>query len=70
VTLAMAFACRPALVILDQPSTSLDVNVQKKVLSTVRELCERYRAGAIYLSHDLAVVTSISDWIAVIYQAY
>ena len=67
VALAMAFACRPALVVLDEPTTGLDVQTQSRVLATVRMMCRRNRAAALYVSHDLAVVAAIADRIAVIY---
>ena len=67
VALAMAFACRPSLVVLDEPTTGLDTQTQSLVLATIREMCRRYDAAALYVSHDLAVVASIADRIAVLY---
>ncbi len=57
VGLAMAFACRPALIVLDEPTTGLDVSTQRHILDTVRSLCRGYRVAAVYVSHDLAVVS-------------
>jgi peptide/nickel transport system ATP-binding protein len=68
VAIAMAFAARPALIVLDEPTTGLDVSTQKKVLNTVRELCAEYRAAAVYISHDMAVVAELSHRIAVMYS--
>ncbi len=53
--IAMAFSCRPRLIVLDEPTTGLDVTTQAHVLRTVRELCARHGVAALYVSHDLAV---------------
>ena len=65
--LAMAFACRPALIVLDEPTTGLDVSTQRRVLDTVRQLCRGYGVAAVYVSHDLAVVSELADEVAVMY---
>jgi len=65
--LAMAFACRPALIVLDEPTTGLDVSTQRRILDTVRQLCRGYRVAAVYVSHDLAVVSELADEVAVMY---
>jgi peptide/nickel transport system ATP-binding protein len=67
VMLAMAFACRPKLIILDEPTTGLDVSTQRHVLDTIRTLCTKYHVGAVYVSHDLAVVGDIANTIGVMY---
>ena len=67
VALAMAFACRPALIVLDEPTTGLDVSTQRHVLDTVRSLCRSYQVAAVYVSHDLATVSSLVSEIAVMY---
>jgi len=67
VGLAMAFACRPRLIVLDEPTTGLDVTTQRRVLDTVRGLCRSYQVAAVYISHDLAVVAEIADEVAVLY---
>jgi peptide/nickel transport system ATP-binding protein len=67
VGLAMAFACRPRLIVLDEPTTGLDVTTQRTVLETIRNLCKSYRVAAVYISHDLAVVAEIADHVAVMY---
>ena len=59
--LAMAFACRPRLIVLDEPTTGLDVTTQAHVLGTVRELAAAHRVAALYVSHDLAVVGTLAD---------
>ncbi len=68
VALAMAFACRPQLIVLDEPTTGLDVTTQRRVLDTVRGLCRTYQVAAVYISHDLAVVAEIADHVAVMYS--
>ncbi len=67
VALAMAFACRPALIVLDEPTTGLDVTTQAHVLRTVRDLTKTYKVAALYVTHDLAVVANLADRIAVMY---
>jgi len=67
VGLAMAFACRPQVIVLDEPTTGLDVSTQAHVLATVRDLIRTHRAAALYVSHDLAVVAALADRLAVMY---
>ena len=67
VTLAMAFACRPSVIVLDEPTTGLDVTTQAHVLDTIRDLTRSHRVAAVYVTHDLAVVASLVDRIAVMY---
>ena len=67
VALAMAFACRPRVIVLDEPTTGLDVTVQRHVLDTVRTLCAAYGVAAVYVSHDLAVVSGLATAVAVMY---
>jgi peptide/nickel transport system ATP-binding protein len=65
--IAMAFACRPRLIVLDEPTTGLDVSTQRRVLDTVADLSTQYGATIVYVSHDLAVVGQIADETAVMY---
>ena len=67
VALAMAFACRPSLIVLDEPTTGLDVTTQRHILDTVRSLCRAYGVAAVYVSHDLAVVSGLVTEVAVMY---
>jgi len=67
VGLAMAFANRPRVIVLDEPTTGLDVTTQAHVLATVRELCSAHGVAALYVSHDLAVVATLADRVAVMY---
>jgi peptide/nickel transport system ATP-binding protein len=67
VAIAMAFACRPSLIVLDEPTTGLDVSTQRHVLETVRGLCDSYGVAGVYVSHDLAVVGGLVSQVAVMY---
>ena len=67
VAIAMAFACRPNVIVCDEPTTGLDVTTQARVLQTVRGLCQSHQVAALYVSHDLAVVAELADRVAVMY---
>ena len=67
VTIAMALACDPALLIADEPTTALDVTVQARILDLVAELTAARRMAMIWISHDLSVVASLADRVAVMY---
>ena len=68
VAIAMAFTARPALIVMDEPTTGLDVSTQEHVLRTVRDMCKTYDCAAVYISHDMAVVAELADRIAVMYS--
>jgi peptide/nickel transport system ATP-binding protein len=68
VALAMAFANRPRVIVLDEPTTGLDVTTQAHVLETVRHLCHAHGVAAVYVSHDLAVVATLASRVAVMYS--
>jgi peptide/nickel transport system ATP-binding protein len=68
VAIAMAFACRPHVIVCDEPTTGLDVTTQARVLQTIRELCQSHQVAALYVSHDLAVVAELADYVAVMYS--
>ena len=67
VTIAMALACDPGLLIADEPTTALDVTVQAQILELVSELAAERRMAMIWISHDLGVVASLADRVAVMY---
>jgi peptide/nickel transport system ATP-binding protein len=67
VAIAMAFACRPHVIVCDEPTTGLDVTTQARVLETIRDLCHSHRVAAVYVSHDLAVIAELADSVAVMY---
>jgi peptide/nickel transport system ATP-binding protein len=63
---AMAMACRPDLIIFDEPTTALDVTTQIEVLAAIRNIVEQFDTAAIYITHDLAVVAQMADRIKVL----
>jgi peptide/nickel transport system ATP-binding protein len=67
VVLAMAFLRRPRLVIMDEPTTGLDVTVQTRILTMVRHLCREHQAAVLYVTHDLAVLSELADRILIAY---
>ncbi|MBR1835063.1 MAG: ABC transporter ATP-binding protein [Bacteroidales bacterium] len=68
VMIAMALICHPALVIADEPTTALDVTVQKTILELLRSLQQKYNIGIIFITHDLGVIAQIADDVAVMYK--
>ena len=67
VALAMAFLPKPKVLVLDEPTTGLDVTTQGMVLQTMGELCRSHGVAALYVTHDLAVIANIADRVAVMY---
>lgn len=63
---AMAMACRPDLIIFDEPTTALDVTTQIEVLAAIRDIVDEYNTAALYITHDLAVVAQMADRIKVL----
>ncbi|WGW12342.1 ABC transporter ATP-binding protein [Saxibacter everestensis] len=63
--IAMAFACRPSVMVLDEPTTGLDVTTQALVLRTIDEMTRRHSVAGLYITHDLAVVAEVADQVAV-----
>ncbi|MCB2116838.1 MAG: ABC transporter ATP-binding protein [Rhodobacteraceae bacterium] len=63
---AMAMACRPDLIIFDEPTTALDVTTQIEVLAAIRDIVAQFDTAAIYITHDLAVVAQMADRIKVL----
>jgi oligopeptide/dipeptide ABC transporter ATP-binding protein len=67
VMIAMAIVNRPELLIADEPTTALDVTIQQQILELLAELRQKFRLTMLFISHDLAVVSQVSDRIAVMY---
>lgn len=67
VVIAMALACEPKLLIADEPTTALDVTIQAQILELMQELQKKLGMGIIMITHDLGVVASMCDHIAVMY---
>jgi peptide/nickel transport system ATP-binding protein len=65
---AMAMACLPDFIVFDEPTTALDVTTQVEVLKAIKDVIQQKGSGAIYVSHDLAVVAQIADRIIVMYD--
>jgi peptide/nickel transport system ATP-binding protein len=65
IAIAMAFANRPRLIVMDEPTTGLDVTTQAHVLATIKTLCREHGVSALYVSHDLAVVSQLANHVAV-----
>ncbi|CAM1345758.1 ABC transporter ATP-binding protein [Tenacibaculum crassostreae] len=68
VMIAMAIACKPQLLIADEPTTALDVTVQKEIISLLKELQQEFGMGIIFISHDLALVSEIADDVVVMHK--
>ena len=65
VMIAMALACEPKLLIADEPTTALDVTIQRQILELIAKLQERHRMSVLFISHDLGVVGEIADHVVV-----
>jgi oligopeptide/dipeptide ABC transporter ATP-binding protein len=67
VLIAMAIACKPALVIADEPTTALDVTIQAQILDLLREMKARFSLSLLLITHDLGIVAEMTDRVAVMY---
>ena len=63
----MAVVCRPRLIVMDEPTTGLDVSTQRQILRTVRRLTDEYLCAVVYVSHDLPVIAEVADRVLVMY---
>nr|WP_155135033.1 ABC transporter ATP-binding protein [Pseudovibrio flavus] len=68
VMIAMALACKPKLLIADEPTTALDVTIQAQILALIKELQKELDMGVIFITHDMGVVYEIADRVAVMYK--
>ena len=68
VMIAMAIACKPKLLIADEPTTALDVTVQKEILSLLKSIQQETKMAMLFISHDLSLVSEIADRVVVMYK--
>ena len=68
VMIAMAISCKPKLLIADEPTTALDVTVQKEILVLLKDLQQETKMSILFISHDLALVSQLADRVAVMYK--
>ena len=67
VVIAIALACKPKILICDEPTTALDVTIQAQIINLLKELKENYQLTIVFITHDLGVVANIADRVAVMY---
>jgi peptide/nickel transport system ATP-binding protein len=70
VMIAMALSCNPKLLIADEPSTALDVTIQKQILELLRRLRDQRGMSILFITHDLGVIAEIADHVAVMFQGH
>lgn len=70
VMIAMALACRPQILIADEPTTALDVTIQAQILDLIRELNESMKTSVVFITHDLGVVSELCDTVIVMYTGH
>jgi peptide/nickel transport system ATP-binding protein/oligopeptide transport system ATP-binding protein len=70
VMIAMALACRPKLLIADEPTTALDVTIQAQIVDLINELKDEEHTAVIIITHDLGVIASMADHVAVMYAGH
>ncbi|EEY98125.1 peptide ABC transporter ATP-binding protein [Vibrio sp. RC586] len=68
VVIAIALAGEPDLIIADEPTTALDVSIQDQILNLIRELCKKNNVGCMLVTHDMGVVSNVTDRVAVMYR--
>ncbi|HLT23000.1 MAG TPA: ABC transporter ATP-binding protein [Bacteriovoracaceae bacterium] len=69
VMIAMAISCEPKLLIADEPTTALDVTIQKQVLELMHDLQQKYKMSMMFITHDLGVIGDIADDVVVMYRS-
>lgn len=67
VMIAMALACRPRIIIADEPTTALDVTIQAQILDLLRDLKDKINSSIMFITHDLGVIAEMADYVVVMY---
>ena len=67
IVIAIALACRPKILVCDEPTTALDVTIQAQIIHLIKDLAKEYGFTTIYITHDLGVVANVADVVAVMY---
>lgn len=70
VVIAIAIACRPKILICDEPTTALDVTIQAQILDLIREMNEELHSSVLFITHDLGVVSELCDTVIVMYTGH
>jgi oligopeptide/dipeptide ABC transporter ATP-binding protein len=70
VQIAMGLACKPKLLIADEPTTALDVTIQNQIIKLMKELKTRYNTSMLFITHDLGIISKMSDRVAVMYSGF
>lgn len=68
IVIAIALACKPRILICDEPTTALDVTIQAQIIQLIKDLSVEYGFTTIYITHDLGVVANVADTVAVMYS--
>jgi oligopeptide/dipeptide ABC transporter ATP-binding protein len=67
VLIAISLACKPSLLIADEPTTALDVSIQSQILSLLKDLKKQFKLSLLLITHDLSIVSNMADRVAVMY---
>jgi len=70
VQIAMGLACKPKLLIADEPTTALDVTIQNQILTLMKELKNKYNTSMLFITHDLGIISKMCDRVCVMYSGF
>ena len=70
VAISLALALHAEFLLADEPTSALDVTVQAEILALLRELCDKEKLGVLFISHDLAVISELADYVAIMRQGH